>query len=469
MGVQNIGIIGMGVMGSNLALNIADHAYTVSVYNHTPRSTENFVRDHAHANIIPYYDLQQFIASLEKPRKIMLMIVAGEPVDQMIARILPLTDAGDIIIDGGNSFFKDTQRRTQVCREKGVFFVGMGISGGETGARRGPAVMVGGESTAYEKIRHIYEAVAAKADDDKPCCAHVGPDGAGHFVKMVHNGIEYADMQLIAEAYLLLKEMGGYTHAELADIFHEWNTGELHSYLIGITADVLAETEDGGSVLSMIADRAEQKGTGRWTGIEALAEGVDVSLIIAACNARVLSQVAGRRRAQIVFPRPERGQVKAADFVEAVRKSLYTAKIVAYAQGFALYQKASQTYGWQLDYRRIAEIFRAGCIIQAKFLDTISTAYAEDAQVENLLFHPFFTGKIKEGEHSLRQVAALGLAAGIPVPAMAGALTYLDAYAGPCVGANLIQGLRDYFGAHTFRRTDKEGNFHHVWREHYKR
>ena len=344
----------------------------------------------------------------------------------------------------------------------------MGISGGETGARRGPAIMPGGNKETYPEIQPIYEAIAAKAADGKPCCTYIGEDGAGHYVKMVHNGIEYADMQLIAEAYLLLKYVGGYDNAAISKIFHEWNQGELKSFLIGIAADIFAEDDEaGGQVLDKIVDAAGQKGTGRWTSIESMKQGVDISMITAACNARVMSNALGRAKAQACIEMPALSHQHGDDFVEAVRQSLYAAKIVAYAQGFSLYKSASETYDWHLDYGAIASIFRAGCIIQAEFLTKITEAYDKNPDLDNLLFDDFFLAKINANQGVLRQIIGLAIANGLPIPAFSAALQYLDAYSSPQVGANLIQALRDYFGAHTFQRVDKEGTFHHHWHEHY--
>lgn len=468
MALHDIGVVGMAVMGSNLALNMADHGYDVSVYNYTPDLTEQFLKERPHEKITGYFELKDFLASLKRPRKIMLMIMAGAPVDSMLDQLLPLLDTGDIIIDGGNSYFCDTRRRYDRCKEDGIHFYGMGISGGETGARRGPAIMPGGNKDTYPEIQPIYEAIAAKAADGKPCCTYIGEDGAGHYVKMVHNGIEYADMQLIAEAYLLLKYVGGYDNAAISKIFHEWNQGELKSFLIGIAADIFAEDDEaGGQVLDKIVDAAGQKGTGRWTSIESMKQGVDISMITAACNARVMSNAPGRPKAQACIGKPALSQQHGDDFVEAVRQSLYAAKIVAYAQGFSLYKSASETYDWHLDYGAIASIFRAGCIIQAEFLTKITEAYDKNPELENLLFDDFFLAKINANQGALRQIIGLAIANGLPIPAFSASLQYLDAYSSPQVGANLIQALRDYFGAHTFQRVDKEGIFHHHWHEHY--
>lgn len=468
MALHDIGVVGMAVMGSNLALNMADHGYDVSVYNYTPDLTEQFLQERPHEKITGYFELKDFLASLKRPRKVMLMIMAGAPVDSMLDQLLPLLDTGDIIIDGGNSYFGDTRRRYDRCREDGIHFYGMGISGGETGARRGPAIMPGGNKETYPEIQPIYEAIAAKAADGKPCCTYIGEDGAGHYVKMVHNGIEYADMQLIAEAYLLLKYVGGYDNAAISKIFHEWNQGELKSFLIGIAADIFAEDDEaGGQVLDKIVDAAGQKGTGCWTSIESMKQGVDISMITAACNARVMSNALGRAKARTCIEKPVLSHQHGDDFVEAVRQSLYAAKIVAYAQGFSLYKSASETYDWHLDYGAIASIFRAGCIIQAEFLTKITEAYDKNPDLDNLLFDDFFLAKINANQGALRQIIGLAIANGLPIPAFSAALQYLDAYSSPQVGANLIQALRDYFGAHTFQRVDKEGTFHHHWHEHY--
>ena len=468
MALHDIGVVGMAVMGSNLALNMADHGYDVSVYNYTPDLTEQFLKERPHDKITGYFELKDFLASLKRPRKIMLMIMAGAPVDSMLDQLLPLLDTGDIIIDGGNSYFGDTRRRYDRCKEDGIHFYGMGISGGETGARRGPAIMPGGNKETYPEIQPIYEAIAAKAADGKPCCTYIGEDGAGHYVKMVHNGIEYADMQLIAEAYLLLKHVGGYDNAAISKIFHEWNQGELKSFLIGIAADIFAEDDEaGGQVLDKIVDAAGQKGAGRWTSIASMREGVPISMITAACNARVMSNAPGRAKAQDVIAKPALTAQSGPDFVEAVRQSLYAAKIVAYAQGFSLYKSASETYDWHLDYGAIASIFRAGCIIQAEFLTKITEAYDKNPELDNLLFDDFFLAKINANQGALRQIIGLAIANGLPIPAFSASLQYLDAYSSPQVGANLIQALRDYFGAHTFQRVDKAGTFHHHWHEHY--
>lgn len=468
MANMDIGMVGMAVMGSNLALNMADHGYQVACYNYTPDLTEKFVKEHPHENAHPFYDLKAFVASLKKPRKIMMMIMAGKPVDSMIEQLIPLLDKGDIIIDGGNSFFGDTMRRYDTCKAHGLNFFGTGISGGETGARRGPCIMPGGDKAAYASVQPIFEAIAAKAEG-APCCTYIGESGAGHFVKMVHNGIEYADMQLIAESYLLLKYAGGLPNNEIAKIFRTWNEGELKSYLVGITADVLAEHDDlpntsDGFLVDKIVDSAGQKGTGRWTSIEAMKEGVNTSLITAACNARVMSnQSALRAQMQQALPAAAIAERSGQDFIDDVEASLYTGKIAAYAQGFALYRAASAHYSWQLDYSRIASIFRGGCIIQAAFLEKITEAYEKTPDLENLMEDAFFLQRIQQNLPALRRTVAFGITCGLPIPALANAASYIDATRSPLLGANLIQGLRDDFGAHTYQRTDREGAFHHDW------
>lgn len=465
MANMDIGMVGMAVMGSNLALNMADHGYQVACYNYTPDLTEKFVKEHPHENAHPFYDLKAFVASLKKPRKIMMMIMAGAPVDSMIDQLIPLLDKGDIIIDGGNSFFGDTMRRYDTCKAHGLNFFGTGISGGETGARRGPCIMPGGDKAAYASVQPIFEAIAAKAEG-APCCTYIGESGAGHFVKMVHNGIEYADMQLIAESYLLLKYAGGLPNNEIAKIFRTWNKGELKSYLVGITADVLAEHDDlgGGFLVDKIVDSAGQKGTGRWTSIEAMKEGVNTSLITAACNARVMSnQSMLRQKMQQALPAANLAHKSGQAFIDDVEASLYTGKIAAYAQGFALYRAASAHYSWQLDYSRIASIFRGGCIIQAAFLEKITEAYEKTPDLESLMEDAFFLQRIQQNLPALRRTVAFGITCGLPIPALANAASYIDATRSPLLGANLIQGLRDDFGAHTYQRTDREGAFHHDW------
>lgn len=463
----DIGVIGLAVMGRSLALNMADHGFKVGGYNRSHEVTEALVKEHPHDNFIPFYELEELVDSQERPRKFLIMVKAGRPVDLVIEQLVPLLEEGDIILDGGNSFFEDTIRREKSLKEKGIYYFGTGVSGGEKGARFGPSIMPGGDRKGYDYVAPVLEAIAANAQGE-PCCAYMGPDGAGHYVKMVHNGIEYADMQLIAEAYLLLKYVGGCSNEELAATFDEWNRKELKSYLIGITAGIFREKDDlsGQELLDVILDSAGQKGTGRWTSLESLKQGVNVSMITAACNARVMSnRVEERRAAKPLFTvLQEKRAVDKKAFGEQVRNGLYTAKIIAYAQGFELLAHASGEYGWNLDYGRIAAIFRAGCIIQADFLDDITRAYERNPDLKNLMLDPFFLERINAGQESLRHILTMGIINGIPVPAMSQAAAYLDAFRGMPVGANLIQAQRDCFGAHTYERNDREGTFHHDWR-----
>ena len=462
----DIGIIGLSVMGRSLALNMADHGFLVAGYNRSASVTEQVVKEHYHKNLFPFYTLPDFVNSLSRPRKVMLMIQAGNPVDLVIEQLTALLEKGDIILDGGNSFYEDTKRRAGYLKEKGIRYLGVGISGGEEGARFGPSIMPGGEKAAYEEVRNILETIAAKAKGE-PCCAYIGPEGAGHYVKMVHNGIEYADMQLIAEAYLLLKQVGGFSNQELAHQFELWKEGELNSFLIQITADILREPDDRapGELIDSILDSARQKGTGRWMSIEALKQGVDVSMITAAANARVMSNhLEQRKKAANLIKAPSRqkqGEKKA--FASLVREALVTGKIIAYAQGFSLMADASQQFGWDLNLDQIASIFRAGCIIQADILTDIMAAFQENKK-ENLIFDGFFAERINRYQESLRTAVSIGILNGVPMPALSNAVSYLDALRAESFGANLIQAQRDYFGAHTFERKDQDGIFHHDWR-----
>lgn len=461
-----IGVIGLAVMGRSIALNMADHGFKVGGYNRSGKVTDEMVKEYPHENFVPFYDMKSLVASQERPRRFLIMVKAGNPVDMVIEQLASLLDEGDMILDGGNSYFEDTRRREKSLKAQGIYYFGTGVSGGEHGARFGPSIMPGGDESAYRHIAPVLEAIAAKAKGE-PCCAYMGPDGAGHYVKMVHNGIEYADMQLIAEAYLLLKYAGGYTNEELADIFEAWNEGELKSYLIEITARILREADDyaQGELLDHILDSAGQKGTGRWTSLESLRQGVNVSMITAACNARIMSnRIEERKAAQsLINGSPNRPAVDKGAFADKVRKGLYTAKIVAYAQGFDLLRHASAEYGWDLNYGRIAAIFRAGCIIQAQFLDEITKAFDKDSELSNLMLDSYFLEGINQGKESLQNILCLGIQNGIPLPAMSQAEAYIDASRGMPVGANLIQAQRDCFGAHTYERTDREGIFHHDW------
>ena len=463
----DIGLIGLSVMGRSLALNMADHGFRVAGYNRSPEVTQKVMEEYPHPNLTPFFSLPELVSALRKPRKIMVMIQAGAPVDAVIDQLIPLLEEGDFIMDGGNSYFGDTNRRAALLKEKGLHYLGVGISGGEEGARFGPSIMPGGSREAYEAVGQILQTIAAKADNT-PCCAYIGPDGAGHYVKMVHNGIEYADMQLIAESYLLLKYVGGFTNRELAEIYRTWNEGELHSYLIGITADIFLEADDmaDGDLIDHSLDSAGQKGTGRWASIEALRQGVDISMITAACNARIMSNHLERRqKASSLIAAPvitAAGDKQA--FTEMVREALYISKIIAYAQGFSLLQDASRRFGWDLDLGSIASIFRAGCIIQAEFLNDITRAFLKAPDLESLTFDDFFLSRINRYQENLRKTAGLAVSSGLPVPALFNAVSYLDSFRTKTAGANLIQAQRDLFGAHTFERTDRKGIFHHEWR-----
>lgn len=466
----DICMIGLSVMGRSLALNMADHGFLVGGYNRSREVTMKMSEEYGHTNIIPFYSLPEMIQALKRPRKIMLMIQAGKPVDEMIDQLILLLDKEDIILDCGNSFYEDTRRRYSMLEDKKIYYFGVGVSGGEAGARFGPSIMPGGNEKIYHEIQPILEAISAKAGS-VPCCTYIGPDGAGHYVKMVHNGIEYADMQLIAESYLLLKQIGNYNNKELSDIFRKWNEGELHSYLIGITADILKEPDDfthEGELIDYILDSAHQKGTGRWTSIESLKQGINVSMITDACNARVMSNKIKEREAaaQVIHSPKFQFHGDRDEFVKLVKEGLYAAKIAAYAQGFSLLQAASLKFGWDLNMGKIAAVFRAGCIIQAEFLNDITEAFKRNPCLDNLMLDEFFSSKINNYQEKLREAAALGITGGYPIPVMASAVTYLDAFRGTMAGANLIQGMRDYFGAHTFERTDRPGSFHHEWGKH---
>lgn len=465
---MDIGMVGLAVMGRSLALNMADNGFQVGAYNRSSAVTEQVMRDHPHENLHPYYSLIDLVSALKRPRRVMLMIQAGKAVDAVIEQLIPLLDDGDMILDGGNSFFEDTRRRADYLAQRGIHYLGVGISGGEEGARRGPSIMPGGNPAAYEAVRPILEAISAKAEG-QPCCAYIGPEGAGHYVKMVHNGIEYADMQLIAESYLLLKYVGGLTNAELAQVYAAWDAGELRSYLIGITARILREQDDltAGELVDHILDSASQKGTGRWASIEALKQGVDISMITTAANARVMSNdLARREQAYRLIERPTgKNPLERAALIETVRQALYTGKIIAYAQGFALLRDASERYGWNLHFGEIASIFRAGCIIQAAFLNDITDAFCKQPALSSLLFDEFFLSRVNKYQSSLRVAATLGVSAGLPLPATLAAVSYLDSFRARAAGANLIQAQRDFFGAHTYQRIDREGIYHHEWSE----
>lgn len=463
---NNIGLIGLAVMGSNLALNMADNGYDVSVYNRTTAVGEAFIKNHPHDRIHLHKNLEDFVNSLESPRKIILMVQAGQAVDKVIASLIPLLDKEDIIMDGGNSNFNDTIERTKKIEDMGLYYLGVGISGGEEGARFGPAIMPGGSEKAYEQVSEILESIAAKKDGEA-CCAYIGDDGAGHYVKMVHNGIEYADMQLIAESYTLLKELGGFSNQELSEIFAEWNKGELESYLIEITSEIFLSKDDrtDKDMIDVVLDRAAQKGTGKWTVEEALNTGTDASLLASAVFARFMSAKKEERvHAQEAISLNITPAVqKDEHFVELVRQALYASKIIAYAQGFDLMKNAALEHNWNLDFASIAKIFREGCIIRARFLDRIALAYDHNPSLANLMLDDSFKAQLLDYQVSLRKVSALAIENGISIPAFTNAVAYFDAYRTGRSNANLIQAQRDLFGAHTFERIDESGHFHHAW------
>ncbi|HZG60407.1 MAG TPA: NADP-dependent phosphogluconate dehydrogenase [Anoxybacillus sp.] len=467
MAKQQIGVIGLAVMGKNLALNIESRGYSVAVYNRSREKTDEFLKEAEGKNIVGTYSIEEFVNALEKPRKILLMVKAGAPTDATIEQLKPYLEKGDILIDGGNTYFKDTQRRNKELAELGIHFIGTGVSGGEEGALKGPSIMPGGQKEAHELVRPIFEAIAAKVDGE-PCTTYIGPDGAGHYVKMVHNGIEYGDMQLIAEAYFLLKHVLGLSAQELHEVFAEWNKGELNSYLIEITADIFTKVDEetGKPLVDVILDKAGQKGTGKWTSQSALDLGVPLPLITESVFARFISAMKDERvKASKILSGPA---VKPFEgdrehFIEAVRRALYMSKICSYAQGFAQMKAASDEYNWNLQYGNIAMIFRGGCIIRAQFLQKIKGAYDRDPELPNLLLDPYFKEIVENYQQALREIISVAVMRGIPVPAFSSALAYYDSYRMETLPANLIQAQRDYFGAHTYERVDKEGIFHTEW------
>ncbi|KIP22270.1 6-phosphogluconate dehydrogenase, decarboxylating 2 [Anoxybacillus ayderensis] len=467
MAKQQIGVIGLAVMGKNLALNIESRGYSVAVYNRSREKTDEFLKEAEGKNIVGTYSIEQFVNALEKPRKILLMVKAGAATDATIEQLKPYLEKGDIVIDGGNTYFKDTQRRNKELAELGIHFIGTGVSGGEEGALKGPSIMPGGQKEAHELVRPIFEAIAAKVDGE-PCTTYIGPDGAGHYVKMVHNGIEYGDMQLIAEAYFLLKHVLGLNAQELHEVFAEWNKGELDSYLIEITADIFTkiDEETGKPLVDVILDKAGQKGTGKWTSQNALDLGVPLPIITESVFARFISAMKEERvkaSKLLAGPAVKPYEGDHPHFIEAVRRALYMSKICSYAQGFAQMKAASEEYNWNLQYGNIAMIFRGGCIIRAQFLQKIKEAYDRDPALPNLLLDPYFKDIVENYQQSLREIVATAAMRGIPVPAFASALAYYDSYRMDTLPANLIQAQRDYFGAHTYERIDKEGIFHTEW------
>jgi len=463
----DIGLIGLAVMGENLVMNMESKGFTVAVFNRSTDKVKNFVEGRAKdKNIIGTYSLKELVDNLAKPRKVMMMVKAGKPVDDLIDTLIPLLEAGDIIIDGGNSHFPDTGRRTAYVESKGLLYIGTGVSGGEEGALKGPSMMPGGSKAAWPFVKPIFQGISAKVEDGSPCCDWVGENGAGHFVKMVHNGIEYGDMQLICEAYQLMRDLLGMGADEMHEVFAEWNTGELDSYLIEITRDILAVKDgDDTPLIDKILDTAGQKGTGKWTAVAALDEGIPLTLIGEAVFARCLSAIKEERVAAskiISGPQPRfTGDKKA--FINDIKDALYASKIVSYAQGYALMRAAATTYGWNLNYGGIALMWRGGCIIRSVLLEKMKAAFDTDPELGNLLLDPFFRGKVEAAQAGWRRVASTAMLNGIPVPAFATALGYFDGYRCENLPANLLQAQRDYFGAHSYERTDKpRGEFFHT-------
>ena len=463
----DIGLIGLAVMGENLVMNMESKGFTVAVYNRTVEKVDNFVNGRAKGkNIIGCHSLRKLADSLEKPRKVMMMVKAGEAVDSLIDTLLPVLEPGDIIIDGGNSHFPDTIRRCQYVESKGLLYVGTGVSGGEEGALKGPSLMPGGSPAAWQFIKPIFQGIAAKADG-APCCDWVGENGAGHFVKMVHNGIEYGDMQLICEAYNLMKDVLGMSADEMHDVFEEWNKTELDSYLIEITRDILSHKDrDGRPLVDKILDTAGQKGTGKWTGIAALDEGVPLTLIGESVFSRCLSAMKEDRvKASEQYTDKHTTAFKGdkKQFVEDIRRALYASKIISYAQGYTLMRTAAKTYGWNLNYGGIALMWRGGCIIRSVFLGKIKEAYDKNPELSNLLLDDYFFKQIDSLVPSWRKVCAQAMLSGVPVPAFSSALCYFDGYTSERLPANLLQAQRDYFGAHTYERVDcPRGQFFHT-------
>ncbi len=465
---QQIGVVGMAVMGKNLALNIESRGYSVALYNRTVSKTEAVVEEHPDKNLKATYSVEEFVDSIEKPRRIVLMVQAGKGTDATIQSLLPHLDKGDVLIDGGNTFFKDTIRRSEALADSGINFIGTGVSGGEEGALKGPSIMPGGQKEAYELVAPILEQISAKSEDGEPCVTYIGPNGAGHYVKMVHNGIEYGDMQLIAESYDLMQNVLGLSVEEMADIFKEWNKGELDSFLIEITADILTRKDDLGTgkpIVDVILDAAGNKGTGKWTSQSALDLGVPLPLITESVFARYISAYKEERvAASAILAKPEYSYTgDKAELIEKIREALYFSKIMSYAQGFAQLRKASKEYEWDLPFGEIAKIWRAGCIIRARFLQKITDAYETNADIENLLVDDYFNDITKKYHQAVRDVVSIAVQAGVPVPTFSSAIAYFDSYRSDRLPANLIQAQRDYFGAHTYERTDREGIFHYSW------
>ncbi len=465
--LADIGLIGLAVMGENLVLNMENKGYTVALFNRTVEKVDAFVEGRGKGkNFIPTHSLEELVSSLSKPRKVMMLVKAGKPVDDFIDRLIPLLEPGDIIIDGGNSHFPDTMRRTKYVESKELLFVGTGVSGGEEGALLGPSLMPGGSKEAWPHIKEIFQSIAAKVDDGVPCCDWVGEDGAGHFVKMVHNGIEYGDMQVINEAYHLMKDLLGMDAFEQHEVFKEWNKGELDSYLIEITADILAfEDEDGGPLVEKILDTAGQKGTGKWTAITALDLGIPLTLIAESVYSRTLSAQKDLRGKASKYLSGTKSAFKGDKqaFIKDLEQAVFASKLISYAQGYDLMMEAAREHNWHLNYGGIAHMWRGGCIIRSAFLKDIKEAFDDNPKLENLLLTPFFKEKIEAAQDSWRRVSAAAIENGIPLPAITSALAYFDGFRSERLPANLLQAQRDYFGAHTYERVDKpRGEFFHT-------
>lgn len=470
--IANIGLIGLAVMGENLVLNMESKGYTVAVYNRTTARVDNFINGRGKGkNFIPAHSLEELVASLERPRKVMMLIKAGPAVDTIIDQLIPLLNEGDIIIDGGNTHFPDTIRRTKYVESKGLLYIGTGVSGGEEGALLGPSMMPGGSPKAWPYVKEIFQAIAAKVEDGSPCCDWVGNDGAGHFVKMVHNGIEYGDMQIINEAYHIMKNLLGMNTDEMHEVFKKWNTEELDSYLIEITRDILAfKDSDGQPLVEKILDTAGQKGTGKWTGVSALDLGIPLTLIAEAVFSRCLSAQKDLRvkASQAISGPTPKFDGDRAQFLDDLKMALYGAKIISYTQGYNLIMEAAKEYNWDINYGSIALLWRGGCIIRSAFLDDIKKAFDKNPKLENLLLDPFFNDKIEKAQAGWRRVCSTAMLHGIPVPSLASSLNYLDGLRCDRLPANLLQAQRDYFGAHTYERIDKpRGEFFHTnWTGH---
>ncbi len=470
--LADIGMIGLAVMGENLALNMESKGFKVAVYNRTVKGIEEGVVDRfvngrgKGKNFVGSTEMKDFVKSIQTPRKIMMMVKAGKAVDELIEQLIPLLEKGDILIDGGNTHFPDTNRRTKYIEEKGFLYIGTGVSGGEEGALNGPSIMPGGSKAAWEQVKPVFQAIAAKVENGVPCCDWVGENGAGHFVKMVHNGIEYGDMQLICEAYQIMKDLLGMSAIEMHEVFKEWNTGDLDSYLIEITRDILAfKDTDGSALVDKIVDTAGQKGTGKWTGIVALDLGVPLTLIGESVFSRCLSSIKDERIVASKILKGPKAQFSGdkKKFIDDIKKALFASKIVSYAQGYLLMREAAKEYGWNLNYGGIAMMWRGGCIIRSAFLGKIKEAFDKNPNLSNLLLDPYFTAKIEAAQSGWRNVIATSMLNGIPVPALATALNYFDGYRTERLPANLLQAQRDYFGAHTYERTDKpRGEFFHT-------